>query len=68
MKYANVLDLNVVGRMASGVVQVRLRCIKEDAPDVEVEMILMLSAEQAATVAEDLTTLDKLPPAGRLNA
>ena len=68
MKYANVLDLNVVGRMASGVAQVRLRCIKEDAPNVEVEMILMLTAEQAATVAEDLTTLDKLPPAGRLNA
>ena len=68
MNYARVLDVNVVGRMASGVVQVRLRCVKEDAPDIELEMVLMLSAEQAATVAEDLTTLGKLPPAGRLNA
>ena len=31
-------------------------------------MMLVRSAEQAGTVAEDLATLRKLPPAGRFDA
>lgn len=68
MNYARVLDPNVVGRMNSGIVEVRLNRITEVAPNVELEMILMLSAQQASTVAEDLAMLGELPPAGRLDA
>ena len=68
MNHTKVLDPGVAGRTASGVEQVRLRHILEDAPDDEAAMMLVPSTERASTVAEDLAVPGKLQPAGRLGA
>ena len=68
MNHIKVLAPDVAGRKAAGVVQVRPRCIPEDAPDDEVAMMFVPSTERASTVAKDLATLRKVPPAVRFGA
>ena len=68
MNHTKMLDPDVAGRMAWGVEQVRLRHILEDAPDDKVATMLVLSTERASTIADDLATLRKVPPAARCRA
>ena len=65
MNQIEVLAPDVAGRKAAGVVQVRPRCIPEDAPDDEVAMMFVPSTERASTVTKDLATLRKVLPAAR---
>ena len=68
MNRTKALAPDVAGRMTSGVEQVRLRHILEDAPDDEAAMMLVPSTERASTIAEELATLRKVPPAVQFGA
>jgi len=64
MKYATARDFNIARRMASGVVQARLRHTLEDAPEDEATPVQMLSPELASALVHDLTALQQLPARG----